>query len=138
MTKRFNNLKHPRPHPSTPSQRAWLGVLVAVIGIMLALAFCSRSHASDCGGLYALAQEHSDDMARRNSLDHSGFFGPHGRGARGARAENVAYGYRTEEQTLAQWRRSKPHARNMELGGCQVVAHACNARRCYWTLEVGW
>ena len=114
----------------------WIGVGVMVVIVALALAFCTpRAHASDCGGLYALALEHSQDMARRDHLDHAGFFSR--RGPAGASAENVAYGYRTEEQTRAQWWRSPPHAANMRRGGCQAVAHACNARRCYWTMEIG-
>jgi len=39
-----------------------------------------------------LAQEHSNDMARRGSMDHAGFMD---RARRGARAENVAAGVKT-------------------------------------------
>ena len=54
-----------------------------------------------------------------------------------ARAENVAYGVRTEGAAIALWRSSPPHAANMRLPGCKAVAHACNGRRCYWTMEIG-
>ena len=43
---------------------------------------------ADCSSLHALAQQHADDMARRNSLDHAGFM--QRRGPAGAVAENVA------------------------------------------------
>jgi hypothetical protein len=62
-----------------------------IIRCGLALLFTSTGvglcHA-DCAELYALAQRHAYDMARRNSLDHSGFM--RHRGPAGAVAENVA------------------------------------------------
>ena len=85
--------------------------------------------------MHALAQEHSNDMARRNSLDHNGF---DGRASRGARAENVAYGYKTEAETIAQWWRSPGHAANMRLHGCRAVASAVSqSGRRYFTMEIG-
>ena len=48
--------------------------------------------------MQALAQEHANDMARRGSMDHSGFAS---RARRGARAENVAYGVKTKQQAIA-------------------------------------
>jgi hypothetical protein len=47
---------------------------------------------ADCSSLRALAQQHANDMARRNSLDHAGFM--QHRGPAGAVAENVAIGRR--------------------------------------------
>src|SRR5690242_12920444 len=41
-----------------------------------------------------------------HSLDHAGF---QSRARRGARAENVAFGYSTEAATIAQWWRSPRH-----------------------------
>ena len=90
---------------------------------------------SDCALMRQLAQEHSTDMARRESLDHSGF--SH-RAARGARAENVAMGHKTKDATMAQWRASPRHAHNMQLPGCKAVAYAVGrSGRYYWTMEIG-
>ena len=90
---------------------------------------------SNCGLMQRLAQQHSNDMARRNSLDHAGF---HSRAMQGARAENVAMGNSTEAATMAQWRASPGHAANLRLPGCKAVAHAVSrSGRYYWTMEIG-
>jgi len=91
---------------------------------------------ADCAGLHALAQSHAQDMARRNSLDHSGFM--RNRVAAGAIAENVAVGCDTEACARRMWMQSAPHRRNMMLGGCQAVASAVSANgRRYWAMEIG-
>jgi uncharacterized protein YkwD len=88
-----------------------------------------------CGAMQTLAQEHANDMARRDRLDHAGF---KGRAARGARAENVAFGGTTEAETLAQWRGSPRHAANMRRGGCKAVARAVSrSGRIYWAMVIG-
>jgi uncharacterized protein YkwD len=88
-----------------------------------------------CGDMQALAQEHANDMARRDRLDHAGF---KGRAARGARAENVAFGHASEAETLAQWRRSSRHAANMRRGGCKGIARAVSrSGRHYWVMVIG-
>jgi len=88
-----------------------------------------------CGHLQALAQEHANDMARRERLDHAGFAS---RAKRGARAENVAFGHASEAETLAQWRGSPGHARNMRLPGCKAIASAqSRSGRTYWVMEIG-
>ena len=90
---------------------------------------------SDCALMQQLAQQHSNDMARRESLDHSGFSN---RAAKGARAENVAMGNKTKAATMAQWRASAGHAANMQLPGCKAVAYAIGrSGRYYWTMEIG-
>jgi hypothetical protein len=90
---------------------------------------------SSCALMQRLAQQHSNDMARRNSLDHAGF---HSRAMQGARAENVAMGNRTEAATMAQWRASPGHAKNLLLPGCKAVAYAVSkSGRYYWTMEIG-
>lgn len=82
-----------------------------------------------------LAQEHSNDMARRDHLDHNGFMS---RAKRGARAENVAFGYNSERQIIALWQASPPHAANMLLPGCKAIASArSRSGRRYWTMEIG-
>ena len=93
------------------------------------------SHA-DCSTLYALAQQHANDMARRGSLDHAGFM--RHRGPAGASAENVAVGCADEACARRAWMNSSHHRANMALGGCQAVASAVgkNGRR-YWAMEIG-
>jgi len=91
---------------------------------------------ADCSSLHALAQQHANDMARRNSLDHAGFM--QHRGPAGAIAENVAMGCETEACARRMWMQSPPHHRNMMLGGCQAVASAVSASgRRYWAMEIG-
>lgn len=90
---------------------------------------------SDCELMQRLAQEHANDMARREKMDHSGF---HSRAARGARAENVAMGSKTEAEAMAQWRNSPGHAANLRLAGCKAVAHAVSGSgRHYWAMVIG-
>lgn len=90
---------------------------------------------ADCATMQRLAQEHANDMARRDALDHAGFTD---RARRGARAENVAAGNSTRAATIAQWRASPPHAANMLLPGCKGVAHAVSRTgHHYWTMEIG-
>lgn len=88
-----------------------------------------------CPVMRLLAQEHSNDMARRDHLDHDGFYSK--RAPRGARAENVAYGCPDEACAVAMWRRSPPHAMNMLLPGCRAVASAVSqSGKRYWTMEI--
>ena len=103
-------------------------------GILLAVATPAPAEAN-CALMQQLAQQHSNDMARRSSLDHSGF---HSRARQGARAENVAMGSATEAGTMAQWWASPRHAANMRLPGCKAVAHAVSkSGRHYWTMLIG-
>jgi hypothetical protein len=91
---------------------------------------------ADCSALYGLAQQHANDMARRNSLDHAGFMKR--RGPAGAVAENVAVGCADEACAKRAWMQSARHRANMMLGGCQAIASAVskNGRR-YWVMEIG-
>jgi hypothetical protein len=111
--------------------------LTFVLGLALAagIAGAGPSHA-DCSALYAAAQQHAYDMARRNSLDHAGF--RQRRGPAGAVAENVAVGCATEECARRMWMQSPRHRANMMLGGCQAVASAVSASgRRYWAMAIG-
>ena len=91
---------------------------------------------ADCSSLRALAQQHANDMARRNSLDHAGFMQQ--RGPAGAVAENVAMGCETEACARRMWMQSPRHRANMMLGGCQAVASAVSANgRRYWAMLIG-
>jgi len=91
---------------------------------------------ADCSSLRTLAQQHANDMARRNSLDHAGFM--QHRGPAGAVAENVAMGCETEACARRMWMQSPQHRANMMLGGCQAVASAVSASgRRYWAMLIG-
>ena len=116
------------PCHDTSCHRFGLALLFSAIGAGLC-------HA-DCAALYALAQRHAYDMARRNSLDHAGFM--RHRGPAGAVAENVAVGCATEECARRMWMQSPRHRANMMLGGCQAIASAVSASgRRYWVMEIG-
>src|SRR3974390_3293046 len=105
------------------------------LAMLFSAAGAGLCHA-DWALLYALAQQHASDMARRNSLDHAGFL--RYRGPAGAFAENVAVGCESEECARRVWMRSPPHRANMMLGGCQAVASAGSASgRRYWVMEIG-
>ena len=112
-----------------------------MISLRLLAALCAtvvwaESCYADCSSLHALAQQHANDMARRNSLDHAGFMAR--RGPAGAVAENVAMGCETEACARRMWMQSPPHRANMMLGGCQAVASAVSASgHRYWAMEIG-
>jgi uncharacterized protein YkwD len=90
---------------------------------------------SDCQMMQRLAQEHANDMAGRDSLDHAGFAS---RAKRGVRAENVAFGNSSKAMTIAQWWASPGHAANMRLAGCKAIASAVSrSGRRYWAMEIG-
>jgi hypothetical protein len=109
-----------------------LRILAAVCAVIAA----AQSAHADCSSLRLLAQQHANDMARRNSLDHAGFM--RHRGPAGAVAENVAVGCDTEACARRMWMQSPAHRRNMMLGGCQAVASAVSAGgRRYWAMEIG-
>jgi uncharacterized protein YkwD len=112
---------------------AWMtSAAILVVALIPAKA---EPAAARCSLMQTLAQEHANDMARRERLDHSGFAR---RAARGARAENVAFGHASEAATLAQWRASSRHAANMRLPGCKAIARAqSRSGRYYWVMEIG-
>lgn len=88
--------------------------------------------------LTSLAKMHAVDMARRQSMDHAGFFEIRAR--RGAAGENVAYGCPDMSCVIQKWIDSGPHRANMlrpdftryGLGS----AVAASGQR-YWALELG-
>jgi hypothetical protein len=109
-----------------------LRVLVAVCATFVSVETCF----ADCSSLRALAQQHANDRARRNSLDHAGFM--ERRGPAGAVAENVAMGCGTEACARRMWMQSPRHRANMMRGGCQAVASAVSASgRRYWAMLIG-
>src|SRR4029450_4802120 len=93
--------------------------------ICVAIVWVESSYA-DCSSLHALGQQHANDMAPRNSLDHAGFM--ERRGPAGAVAENVAMGCETEACARRMWMQSPRHRANMMRGGCEAVASAVCAR----------
>lgn len=113
----------PHRHPIIARMTAFVGIVL--VWMLLSVA----AHAAGCSNMQRLAQEHSNDMARRGSLDHRGFSD---RGRRGARAENVALAS-SKAQAMRLWHASPPHAANMRLPGCKAVA----SRGRYYTMEIG-
>ncbi|SRR5579885_542630 len=111
-------------------------VSVAVATLVLLSGVDTRVVHADCSQLYALAQQHANDMARRNSLDHAGF--KRHRGPSGATAENVAVGCADEACAMRAWMQSSHHRANLALGGCQAIASAVSkSGRRYWAMEIG-
>jgi uncharacterized protein YkwD len=91
------------------------------------------------GALSAAAQSHAYDMARRNHLDHNGFF-QRMSALSSVAAENVSYGCATQDCAIRQWARSPGHRRNMLMRGISRygIAYARGANgRVYWVLELG-
>jgi uncharacterized protein YkwD len=105
-------------------------------GVVCCLLLCGGVPAvASCATMQLLAQQHANDLARRDRLDHKGFIN---RAKLGARAENVAYGCATQACVLARWLRSPGHAANMRLPGCKAVASAVSrSGRRYWVMEIG-
>ena len=111
------------------SFRLLAALCATVVWVESCYAECSSS-------LHALAQQHANDMARRNSLDHAGFM--ERRGPAGAVAENVAMGCESEACARRMWMQSPQHRANMMLGACQAVATAVSASgHRYWAMEIG-
>ena len=112
-----------------------LALTMAFVVLTLSASGAGMAHTS-CAALYAMAKQHANDMARRDSLDHAGFM--RYRGPKGAAAENVAVGCATEACARQVWMNSPPHRANMMLGGCQAVASAVSkSGRRYWAMEIG-
>jgi uncharacterized protein YkwD len=87
--------------------------------------------------LNAAARRHAADLARRNSLDHDGFYQRMDGYSRAA--ENVAYGCATADCAYRLWAASSGHRQNMLMGGLThyglASARSANGRR-YWVLEL--
>jgi Cysteine-rich secretory protein family len=111
-------------------------VVLFALALLSTAAAAGFAHATDCSTLYALAQQHAYDMARRDSLDHAGFM--QRRGPAGAAAENVAVNCADEACARRAWMASPHHRANMMRGGCQAVASAVSkSGRRYWAMEIG-
>lgn len=68
------------------------------------------AHADD---LWALASEHSKEMAQMSQLSHAGFQGRFQRSRSKVCVENVAFGFATAERLVQGWRDSPTHLRNL-------------------------
>ncbi len=88
--------------------------------------------------LVAKARAHSADMARRQSMDHAGFY-TRMRGVGAYAAENVAAGCPSADCTFKLWAESAGHRANMLNGSLTHYglgsAKGTDGLR-YWTLEL--
>jgi len=97
-----------------------------------------RSELRSDPALTAMASGHAADMARRDSLDHSGFLQQRGPG--GARAENVAYGCKESACVIQQWSNSSGHRANMlrtDISRYGLASAVSASGKKYWALELG-
>jgi uncharacterized protein YkwD len=88
--------------------------------------------------LTSLARAHAQDMARRQSMDHAGFYAIRAR--RGVAGENVAYGATSMSGAMQQWINSSAHRANMlrqdfTRYGIASAVSASGTR--FWALELG-
>jgi uncharacterized protein YkwD len=88
--------------------------------------------------LTGLAYAHALDLARRGSLDHTGFLRE--RAPLGAAAENVSYGCGDEACAILQWARSARHRaamlrKDLTTYGLASALSASGPR--YWVMELG-
>jgi uncharacterized protein YkwD len=99
------------------------------------------------GRLTAAAQGHSDDMARRQTMTHSGGDGTDG-GQRirnagygwNTWAENVAAGQSTAADVMSSWLNSPGHRANILNGGVAHIGVAATTGSngvTYWTMVLG-
>jgi uncharacterized protein YkwD len=123
------------------------------LSLIIALIVASPAQALDLNGfrkqnglkplsqnatLTTLAKAHAADMARRQTLDHAGFYAA--RVPRGAAAENVSYGCSNLSCAIQQWIDSPPHRENMlrlnlKRYGLGSAMSASGQR--YWAMELG-
>ncbi len=93
-----------------------------------------RAHAA----LGTLAKAHAADMARRQSMDHAGFYEVRAR--RGASGENVAYGCADANCAMTQWINSSPHRANMlrpDFTRYGIGSAVAASGQRYWALLFG-
>ena len=89
--------------------------------------------------LAGAAYEHAHDLARRNHLDHNGFYERMGMISTMA-AENVLYGCRDAPCAYRVWAKSPGHRRNMLMKGITrygLASATAQNGRVYWVLELG-
>lgn len=89
--------------------------------------------------LAGAAYEHARDLARRNHLDHDGFYERMGMISSTA-AENVLVGCRDAPCAYRVWANSPGHRRNMLMKGLTrygLASATAENGRMYWVLELG-
>jgi len=89
--------------------------------------------------LAGAAYEHARDMARRNHLDHNGFYERMGMISSTA-AENVLVGCRDALCAYRVWAKSPGHRVNMLMKGVTrygLASATAQNGRMYWVLELG-
>lgn len=95
--------------------------------------------------LTAAAQEHSNDMARNNFLNHTGSDGSspfdrikrHGYNFRRA-AENIAVGYSSPEDVMRGWMKSNGHRKNILNSNYRDIGiGSAPGNQPYWTQTFG-
>lgn len=110
----------------------------ATIIVALLAATAVPVSAADCSHMRRYAQAAANDMARRNSMDHS-WFHRNRMGRDSGGAENVGVGYKTKAQAMAGWWSSPSHAANLRRQyRCTAVASArSRSGRLFWAWEGG-
>lgn len=124
---------------SAISQYRAKAVAVAALALLTAMVLASSlrpaNAACSVAKMHALALEHSRDMARRDTLDHAGFYD---RYRRGEASEVTAAGCATEACAYAGWHKSPLHAAALHTPGCRAIASAVSRSGTrYWTLVIG-
>ncbi len=89
--------------------------------------------------LAGAAYSHAHDLARRNHLDHNGFYERMSMISSMA-AENVLVGCRDKACAFRVWAKSPGHRRNMLMKGVThygLASATAEDGRIYWVLELG-
>ena len=102
--------------------------------ILFVLLLATIEARASCATMQKLAQEHSNDMARRGLDGSRWLYGSRAPGRacreRCDRREDANRGNRNVVVVAG-------HAANMRLPGCKAVAHAVGRGVYYWTMVIG-
>nr|WP_167177741.1 CAP domain-containing protein [Saccharomonospora amisosensis] len=135
----------PSPEPTTdrPSEPAdAVAEVVALVNQERARAGCAAVHVDT--SLASAAQQHSDDMARRDYLSHTS---PEGErfderiedaGYSSPAAENIAMGLSSAEAVMDAWMASDGHRSNILNCDITAIGVGLNASGWYWTQTFGY
>lgn len=132
-----------------------VSVALGVLLLLLLLLFSSVVNASEVNrwrstvgqkalkqsaNLTYLAKAHANNMARTSRMSHDGFQARVHNSPHKAMCENVAYGTKTERNTVAMWAWSSGHRTCMErpYGKFYGLGYSDSARGVrYWALLIG-
>jgi uncharacterized protein YkwD len=98
-----------------------------------------RPPLSPSGALSGAAYSHAQSLAGRQRLDHAGFRQRVSTAA-GTAAENVGFGYDTEDCAIRKWAKSGRHRANMlrrDVTSYGIASALGSNGRRYWVLELG-